>query len=595
MAIGVGIELASSAVRAVVLERTSFRRGRAGQQPSVSARPLSSPGAQGRSTQTTPGAPIRGVTGQTIAQLVTAAEIACDTSQPEALARALTQIRRKLHLSGTAVLGLPGTATFITTVKPLVPNVHRASLAVEFELQQHLPFELADAAWHYRWLGAVGNGSQTGRRSSQAYNRRITDPKTPSPQPSSSAVVVATRGPLLDQRLAACRRAGLNIQTVTVSPIALLNFWEAQYGTVSSRVAGRPVPGGSDVAPPTGLLDLSDERTAQWLIRTPGLVRTVAMARSSSAELGQELVAFWETLRGTCEQLPTTVWVVGSSQELERLQGTFDTACGLQLERLELERLVTTKGSRLEQPDRFVAAAGLALQGIDSAGISLNLLQQPQQRVREQQTRRTAQAISVVSVLAAVALAVSGMLEVRSRRLRVAQLLERQVQLYQALRPELRTLLQRQQDIERRSLQLQRLLEHSPALVELLSQIAAALPDTVWLSKFECSKSQPPGTTDAVQAAVVDGLLEGRANSFQEVTQFLDRLKALDNMATVKPLSTSVVTDEAGGKESIAFAVQVQRPLSPSAVADQSAGGAAEPVESTAKKAVKKRPKKRSQ
>src|SRR3989338_5984252 len=118
MSKGIGIELGPASIRAVVLEgvaRDAKRR----------------------------------------VKLLAARELPCDTANADALTQALIQLRRTLSVTQPVILGIPSTSAILTTVTPLIPNPHRAVLAVQFELQQHLPFELADAAWHFRWLTIV--------------------------------------------------------------------------------------------------------------------------------------------------------------------------------------------------------------------------------------------------------------------------------------------------------------------------------------------------------------------------------------------------------------------------------------------------------
>ena len=161
-----------------------------------------------------------------------------------------------------------------------------------------------------------------------------------------------------------------------------------------------------------------------------------------------------------------------------------------------------------------------------------------------------AAALAVVFLLAAFGFGLSGMMASRARRAQLLQSLERREKLYQTLRPQIRTMLQRQQRIEGRAAQLERLAVDASLVTRLLGQLSAALPEHVWLTSVECSTDE-----------LLSGLLEGRATSFQEVTQFFDRLKTTAGMTTVKPLSTNVKTDEATGKEVIAFSVQIQRAL----------------------------------
>ena len=140
----------------------------------------------------------------------------------------------------------------------------------------------------------------------------------------------------------------------------------------------------------------------------------------------------------------------------------------------------------------------------------------------------------------------------RSRRASILQSLEKQERLYRTLRPQVQALLRHQQYLQERSDQLAQLVADRVVLTRLLAQVSEALPETAWLTKLECTKD-----------GLVEGMLEGRAKSFQDVTQFLDRLKSVAEMTTVKPLTTNVTTDPASGKELVVFSVQIQRQAAP--------------------------------
>ena len=59
---------------------------------------------------------------------------------------------------------------------------------------------------------------------------------------------------------------------------------------------------------------------------------------------------------------------------------------------------------------------------------------------------------------------------------------------------------------------------------------------------------------------VLDALLREHfasflAKSFQSVTRFIEELKGLEGMQTVKPLSTNVRRDEASGRDLVVFSI----------------------------------------
>ncbi|MBI2104254.1 MAG: PilN domain-containing protein [Candidatus Omnitrophica bacterium] len=462
--VGVGVALGPSSLRAVVVERAGTRL-----------------------------------------QLLAAQEASCDTSQAEPLTRALADLRQRLRVTAPVVLGVPSTSAILTTVQPLIVTPRRAALAVQFELQQHLPFELADAAWHYQWL-----------------------------KPPAQAVAGAMRQSLLDERLSACRRAGLNVRAVTVNGVAALN--------AASLLA--PSRGAT-----TSWLTLIEPQQAEWSIWGPDRLQVVPVTSPSPDALWEHVTASWQALRAEGLEAAPPVWLVGPPDSLAPAQQALG---GTAVERADFTKAIGFGTVQVEQPDRMAVALGLALQGVGAAPLPLNLLDGAQ---RETQARLIRQA-SLIAAGACLAVAVlvgaNGMLTVRARRVGVQRALEQRERLYQTLRPEIRALIQRQQRTEGRSLQLAQLAADSPALTRWLSQIAAAMPRAVWLTALDGSKGGGLG-----------GLLEGRATSFQDVTKFLEQLKSQAGMTTVKPLSTNVITDETLGKEVIAFSVQVERPLQP--------------------------------
>jgi Tfp pilus assembly protein PilN len=223
-------------------------------------------------------------------------------------------------------------------------------------------------------------------------------------------------------------------------------------------------------------------------------------------------------------------------------------------ELFDVAHVMAAGALRLERPDQAAVAAGLALQGLGGARLPLNLLNESQEAAQSAKVGQAAMAASLVCLALIIGIGASAMLELRSRRVALLRSLEQREQTYQRLRPEVREMIQRQVGFEQRVSQLEQLVADGPALTAWASKISEAMPEHVWLTAFEVSKS-----------GALHGLLEGRAKSFQDVTRFFEQLKTAAGMTTVKPVSTNVTTD-ADGKEVIAFTVQLQR-----AAADQPA------------------------
>ncbi len=436
-------------------------------------------------------------------------DLPCETSNAQALTHVLTQLRSALRITQPVVLGVPSGWTILTTVHPLIVKAVRAGLAVQFELQQALPFDVAAVAWDYQSLTPPPRAVTASRL-----------------QPAGAVVVGAMRRTLLQDRLTCCERAGLTIRAVALNPLATLNAWQVWRGTVAKH--------------PLCILQIVNAQTAEWIVRTATNIQVIPVSHPSSHALHEELLTSWRSLISQLGQPPASVGVVGAVELIDELQQAV-------LSRLEVpvERLAP------EISAHPATAIGLALHACGAAPLTLNLLAGVQQHEQVQRARQAATVVSGLSALTMLGFGVSSIMELSHRRAVILQALEQREHLYQTLRPEVRALLQQQERLEQQTRQLEHLISRGPLLTKLLAQVAKTLPDTIWLTKFEGAKG----------ATLIEGTLEGRARSFQDVTQFMEHLKTQAGMSTVKPLSTTVTTDEATGKDVIAFAVQLQQPL----------------------------------
>ena len=235
------------------------------------------------------------------------------------------------------------------------------------------------------------------------------------------------------------------------------------------------------------------------------------------------------------------------------------TAPAVSVERFDPTPLLRAGTRRLEQPEVAVAAIGLALQGVNVVATPVNLIASRQREDRVRHIYRMALIASSVSAIAILGFGIGTMLELRNQRAKVLQQLEQRQQLYQTRRPEIRALLQQQQHMQHQLDQLQQVAQRAPLLVNVISQVVKQLPDDIWLVKLEGFRNDRVVGTSSSPAEVTDGLLEGRAKSFQAINQLIEHLKTLPEMSTVKLVSTTSAPDPVSGKDVIAFIVQFQR------------------------------------
>lgn len=459
--------------------------------------------------------------------LLSAEEQAFDPSQAEALTRALASLRQNLNIRQPVYLGLPSASALVTTLHPLVVNQPRAQLAVEFELQQQLPYKISDAAWHYQWVLAINGRAEVlpkPPRQAALSARRF---------PEVSAMVAAVKQEVLLAHLTACRRAGLAVSGVSVAPIALLNACAAQRSATRAKTMT--------------VLYLQDPISAQWILWSADDVRVIPAGASSPEALPQEIAASWQSIQAQWPEAATTAWVVAPDSAFAGISGALSES-GAQVQRFDPVQALGMRSIRPELAHRCAAAIGLALQAVSASRVCVNILSHAQRSLSMQWLRRASIGVSLVCALLILVLGANGMMSVQNQKAQLLKSFETREKRYQQLRPEVRNYLKRQQRLMQLSRQLQALLGASAAVPETLARAAEALPETVWLTK--CELTQNSG---------VDILLEGRASSFQEVTQLMDGLKALKGVTGVKPLSSSVVPGSSTGKEIVNFSIQAQR------------------------------------
>ncbi len=196
---------------------------------------------------------------------------ALDTSRPEQIRLALSDILKNWKISRSEVICVLPAHTVFTRVVPLeVPggSAEQVAAVVGFEAQQNIPFPLEEVVWDYVVMGNTPSGAV-------------------------NVVFAAVKTDLLESLCDSIASTGLNITFVTVSPIALYDAFRYS-GLASSET-------------PTLLLDIGSRTTNMVIassgtyfsrsIPSGGLAITTAIAKDIHAEL--EEAELLKTSRGS--------------------------------------------------------------------------------------------------------------------------------------------------------------------------------------------------------------------------------------------------------------------------------------------------------
>lgn len=492
MPLGIGIDIGEAAIRAAVVERR--------------------------------GSEIR---------LMASAEI--PYASREDLVPALSRVRALLSIRRSVVLGLPTSAAIVATVHPLIVHPQRAGLAVAFELQQHLPCDVSQTAWHYAWLIIESRGGRLAAG------------------PGRPAVAAAVKRSIVEARLLACRQAGISVEAVSVTAVALANVWRAQ-----AHRQGRP--GASGAAPDANgdtVILWWDRGSAEWVRIGSGGVRVVpvALPRQDVPASGALPAPFVQALRRAWEDIarpePSMIRLAGEAAASTALADAIRREWSRAVEPVDPASILSLSPAAPANPERLLPAVGLAFQGLGAAPAPLNLIADLQEQRRRAHLARGAQAVGIASAVAAVCLGFHAMWTLRERRQTVLDQLLSQERLAQQLRPEIRQQLKRQASVMERTRQLEELTMRRLLVAQALQRVTEALPDDMWLTSIHL----------AAQQDMLSGTIEGVSRSFQGVTKFMDALKSSVGWDTVKPLTTTVTTQPSLGTDVVTFAVQVQQPL----------------------------------
>lgn len=185
-----------------------------------------------------------------------------DTSRPEQIRLALSDILKNWKISRSEVICVLPAHTVFTRVVPLeVPggSLEQVAAVVGFEAQQNIPFPLEEVVWDYVVMGNTPSGAV-------------------------NVVFLAVKADLLESLCDAVSSTGLNITSVLVAPLSLYDAFRSASST-------------GDSSSTTLLLDIGS-RTSNMVIAAEGaffsrsipsggLAVTAAIAKDIHAELDE--------------------------------------------------------------------------------------------------------------------------------------------------------------------------------------------------------------------------------------------------------------------------------------------------------------------
>ncbi|MFZ0436442.1 MAG: pilus assembly protein PilM [Chthoniobacterales bacterium] len=502
---------------------------------------------------------------------------ALDTSRPDQIRVALQEILKRWKLkSGEVVCVLPSHTVFTRAVPLDVPGGASGNVdaIVRFEAHQNIPFPLEEVVWDYVAMGETGTGAV-------------------------NVVFVAVKSDLLEAIGQAVSSSGLNIASVTVSPLALYDAF---------RHAGLP-----DSGAPALLLDIGSRTTNMVIasadsffsrsIPSGGLAVTMAIAKDIHAGLEEAerlkvdraSVGLGPGFEPPADPVEANLARV-ARQALLKTQADISRSLGYYRSTLggkEPSEILLTggmasmpylsefiqekfqKGTGFFNPMKGVSATGEATQFLEShthnmgelVGGAMELLPEyrtiinllPPSILRKQSFIRrlpylaTAAAL-MIATLGAWYLFANNATKVTVQKTEEITQLSKQAD---AVAEKLRSLQKKQDEIRKTSGELLNVILLREAYPKIIAELAAKVPDRfLWITEVQPAVESPSknsvrnamekgaekGTENAVKAVIVKGLYLDNPRQASVIDDFVTSLQSSELFVVEEKEITKVIT-----------------------------------------------------
>lgn len=210
----------------------------------------------------------------------------------------------------------------------------------------------------------------------------------------------------------------------------------------------------------------------------------------------------------------------------------------------------------LSQKALFAQAVGLALRGLGAAFIDVNLLRKSIKAARNNRRKLVYDAGSIILTMSVI-LGVSAMMreEYNAKRLHLEHL-KRQLNLLNIHHPQVNELQNKTALLAYQCGLLQNLAVNRSLWLESLKELSRILPADLWFTAFTGQ-----GSFEAAAGKYRNSLqIEGRAATYEEVNDFVAKLKSSRVFEEVKPISSTFVEEGKDGDtdEVVKFSISME-------------------------------------
>jgi Tfp pilus assembly protein PilN len=208
----------------------------------------------------------------------------------------------------------------------------------------------------------------------------------------------------------------------------------------------------------------------------------------------------------------------------------------------------------VEQMTDFRRQMGLALRGLVTSPVELNLLREEVNRHTERKALRLYGGGSLLLILGMMGIMVQASRSEYQKKANYLEEIKETIKTYQSYEPKIKELELKNQLLRNQVSSLYGVLRQRQTWLDVLQRLEKFLPKEVWLMSYDGTLDLTAGSQNATAGIV---RIVGRSLSYQGVTEFVSNLKNSVQFTQVKPVSSNIKKSETGD-EIVEFQVEMK-------------------------------------
>jgi len=423
-----------------------------------------------------------------------------------------------------------GQLVFIRFVKLLQVKEDKLKQTMKFEAQNQIPFPLDEVAWDWSLLDRNKNATK-------------------------KAVIVAIKKNIIEEMTARLKEIKLTTSLIDVSSIALYNCMVFNDDYDRSKLGAL-----LDVGAKISNLVMFRKGNI-WIRSFPIAAEKLEDAKDKGfeefmGEIERSIEYYFmqsgEELQG--EKKIEEMILAGGGSRLAGLESGLASRFGVKpkildpLRKFNIPKDVFTGTGEENFKNQISVAVGLALRGMTRLKVEVNFLEDMMtQRSIVSQKNLYSRISIVTAALIMLSFSIFMRQDYSLKRMKLDKV-DEMLDTYRTYEPKIKNI-QNAEDILAEKIGILYQVASSRSIwLDVLNTISGILPKNLWITDLS-----------AIVSLEKNGLgrldLSGKAMSYQSVNDFVSSLKSSPSFKEVKPISSSIETDESTGEEIVKFSI----------------------------------------